>query len=128
KLPIRQEIAVTGSINQRGEIQAVGAVNAKIEGFFDLCKKRGLTGSQGVIIPEQNVIDLTLNDDVIEAVEKGIFHIYAIRDINEGIEILMGRSAGILDKKGNFPKNTVHGMVFNRLKEFHEKSLESEEE
>ena len=113
RLPINQEIAVTGSINQRGEIQAVGAITPKIEGFFDLCKKRGLTGTQGVIIPAQNVPDLVLNDDVIEAVKDGIFHIYSIMDINEGIEILMDTKA-----------EAVHDAVFARLREFHERSID----
>ena len=125
QLPINQEIAVTGSINQRGEIQAVGAITPKVEGFFDLCKKRGLTGGQGVIIPQQNVADLVLNDDVVEAVKAGQFHIYSIYDIDEGIEILMDIKAGEApeDEPEEEP-GTVHGMVYRRLREFYERSLD----
>lgn len=125
QLPINQEIAVTGSINQRGEIQAVGAITPKIEGFFDLCKSRGLTGGQGVIIPAQNVPDLVLKDDVIEAVRDGQFHIYSITNINEGIEILMDTTAG--DDPGDEPEEgpvTVHGMVYKRLREFFERAID----
>ncbi|MDR2182877.1 MAG: AAA family ATPase [Clostridiales bacterium] len=122
QIPINQEIAVTGSINQRGEIQAVGAITPKIEGFFDLCQKRGLTGTQGVIIPRQNVPDLVLNDDVIKAVRDGRFHIYAISGLDEGIEILMGMKAGEITEEGS--ADTIHGLVFNRLRDFYERSLE----
>jgi len=122
ELPINQEIAVTGSINQRGEVQAIGGVTYKIEGFLDLCKKRGLTGTQGVIIPKQNVNDLSLNDEVIKAVEEGKFHIYAIGHIDEGIELLTGVKAGEKNSRGKYPPNTVHGMVFKKLREFYKKS------
>jgi len=122
QIPINQEIAVTGSINQRGEIQAVGAITPKVEGFFDLCQKRGLTGTQGVIIPQQNIYDLVLNDDVIEAVREGRFHIYAISDIDEGIEILMGKKAGTVTEEANM--DSIHGLVHNRLKDFYERSLD----
>jgi predicted ATP-dependent protease len=108
-LPINQEIAVTGSINQKGEIQAVGAITPKIEGFFDLCKKRGLTDTQGVIIPKQNQTDLALNDEVIAAVKAATFHIYSITHIDEGIQILMGR-----------PATVIHEKVYKRLKEFYQ--------
>jgi len=124
QMPINQEIAVTGSINQRGEIQAVGAITPKIEGFFDLCKKRGLTGTQGVIIPEQNVPDLVLNDDVIEAVRDEKFHIYSITGIDEGIELLMGTAAGSVSEEIEETPTTVHSMVYKRLKEFYERSLD----
>ncbi len=123
ELPIKQEIAVTGSMNQRGEIQPIGGVTYKIEGFFDLCKRRGLTGNQGVIIPEQNVKDLVCKDEVIDAVKKGNFHIYAIRHIDEGIEILTGVPAGIKGAKGKYPGDSVHGLVYKKLKEFHRKSM-----
>ncbi|MCL2752722.1 MAG: AAA family ATPase [Defluviitaleaceae bacterium] len=112
-LPIQQGIAVSGSINQRGEIQAVGVITPKIEGFFDLCKKRGLTGSQGVIIPVQNITDLTLNDDVIEAVKNNEFHIYPITHIDEGLEILMKK-----------PASEIHKSVLDRLQEFYEASAQ----
>ncbi len=123
EIPINQGIAVTGSINQIGEIQPVGGVTYKIEGFFDLCKKRGLTGKQGVIIPAQNVPDLVLKDDVINSVKEGMFHIYAITHIDEGIEILMGIPAGEKDERGKFPPETVHGMVYKKLKSFYKKSM-----
>ncbi len=117
-LPIRQDLAVTGSVNQKGEIQAIGGVTYKIEGFFDLCKKRGLTGSQGVRIPISNVRDLVLKDDVVEAVKNGMFHIYPIAHINEGIELLMGMPAGELDENGMFAPDSVHGRVYSKLKAF----------
>jgi len=110
-LPIRQDIAVTGSINQHGDIQPIGGVTYKIEGFFDLCKKRGLTGQQGVIIPRQNVRDLVLNDEVIAAVRDGKFHIYAIGHVDEGIAILTGTDAG-----------DVHGKVMRRLRALHRRA------
>ena len=100
ELPIRQNLAVTGSVNQKGEIQAIGGVTQKIEGFFKLCKKRGLTGNQGVIIPLSNVKELVLNDEVIDAVKKGVFHIYPIKHIDEGIELLMDYPAGGKDEDG----------------------------
>ena len=128
RIPMRQDIAVTGSINQRGEIQAVGAVTAKIEGFFDLCKKRGLTGSQGVIIPEPNRLDLVLKDDVIEAVRAERFHIYVITHIDEGIELLMVKPAGETNDDGEYPENTVHGMVYARLRDFHDNGLDDDDE
>ncbi len=118
ELPIRQDLAVTGSVNQKGEIQAIGGVTHKIEGFFDLCKKRGLTGKQGVIIPVANIRDLVLKDEVVAAVKEGIFHIYAIETIDEGIALLMGTPAGVRDAQGNYPKDSVHGRVSAKLKEF----------
>ena len=120
ELPIRQDLAVTGSVNQKGEIQAIGGVTHKIEGFFDLCKKRGLTGTQGVLIPHSNVKDLVLNDEVVEAVKNGMFHIYPITHINEGIELLMQYPAGEKNEMGEFPEDSVHGKVYRKLKEFHE--------
>lgn len=125
-LPIRQDIAVTGSINQRGEIQVIGGVTHKIEGFFELCEKRGLTGTQGVIIPEHNVSDLTLSNRVVEAVKHGQFHIYPIKHIDEGIEILTGVQAGQRDFKGNYPMDSVHGLAMEKLKRFYKQSICSE--
>ena len=122
ELPIRQDIAVTGSVNQKGEIQAIGGVTHKIEGFFDLCKKRGLTGKQGVLIPQSNVKDLVLNDEVVDAVKNGLFHIYPITHINQGIELLMQYPAGEKDENGEYPENTVHGKVYRKLREFHKAS------
>ncbi len=124
--PINQEIAVTGSINQRGEIQPIGGVTYKIEGFFDLCEKRGLTGNQGVIIPIQNVADLALKDSVVEAVEKDAFHIYAIEHVDEGIEILTGVKAGEMNEKGKYPPSSIHGRALKKLKEFYKNSLEKQ--
>ena len=118
ELPIRQNLAVTGSVNQKGEIQAIGGVTQKIEGFFKLCKKRGLTGNQGVLIPISNVKDLVLNDEVIDAVKEGVFHIYPIQHIDEGIELLMEYPAGEKDEQGMFPAESVHGKVYAKLEAF----------
>ncbi len=112
-VPINQAIAVTGSVNQKGEIQAIGGVNEKIEGFFEICNLGGLTGEQGVMIPSRNVQNLNLNDDVIEAVKNGKFHIYAVSTIDEGIEILTGVPAGKNDMPG-----TINYMVYQTLKKF----------
>ena len=113
ELPITQGIAVTGSINQKGEIQAIGGVNEKIEGFFEICRRRGLTGNQGVMIPKQNIVNLNLHEDVIKAVKEGKFHIYGISTIDEGIEILTGVPAGDIDVPG-----TVYYLVNQTLKKF----------
>jgi len=125
-LPIRQDIAVTGSINQFGDIQPIGGVTYKIEGFFDLCAKRGLTGTQGVIIPHQNIRDLVLKDEVITAVKAEKFSIYAIKHINEGIEILTGHKAGKPDKNGRYEVNSVHNLVLKKLRSYHKKVMKSE--
>ena len=120
EIPVNQSLAVTGSVNQCGEIQAIGGVTHKIEGYFDLCSRRGLTGKQGVVIPESNVNDLVLKDDVIEAVKNGMFHIYSISTIDEGIELLLGTEAGIMDENGDYPTESVHGRVMAKLKKFNE--------
>jgi len=120
-LPIRQSIAVTGSINQFGEIQPIGGVNEKIEGFFDVCAHNGLTGKQGVIIPRTNVSNLMLREDILKAVDEGMFHIYAIDTVDDGIEILTGVPAGVPDKNGNYPKNTVNAMVKKSLEDYYKK-------
>jgi predicted ATP-dependent protease len=117
-MPIKQGIAVTGSVNQHGEIQPIGGVNQKIEGFFDLCKIVGLTGNQGVMIPTQNVKNLMLRKDLIEAVAAGRFHIYAVGTINEGIEILTGIQAGERTDHEGYPKGTVNYRVEKRLEKF----------
>ena len=116
-LPIRQGIAVTGSVNQKGEIQPIGGANQKIEGFFDVCRAKGLTGEQGVIVPHQNVRNLMLREDVVEAVQAGQFHIYAARSIDEGIEILTGQPAGACGADGAYPEGTVNALVDERLNE-----------
>ncbi len=118
EVPIRQDIAVTGSVNQKGEIQPIGGVNQKIEGFFDICKATNLTGNQGVIIPHKNVNDLMLRHDVVKAVESGKFNIYAIQSIDEGIEILTGIPAGKKNSKGEFPKDTIHFLVDKKLQRY----------
>jgi ATP-dependent Lon protease len=117
ELPLRQDIAVTGSINQKGEIQPIGGVNEKIEGFFKVCKARGLRGTEGVIIPVQNVADLMLDEEVIEAVKQKKFHVYPVRIVDEGIGILTGVPAGTTGKRGKYPKGTVNYRVHERLRE-----------
>ncbi|MGI6576157.1 MAG: Lon protease family protein [bacterium] len=117
-VPLSQGIAVTGSVNQRGEIQPIGGVNEKIEGFFYVCKIQGFTGRQGVIIPRQNIKNLMLKDEVVEAVTKGIFHIYAIDHISEGIEILTDLPAGDKDENESFATGTVNDLVNRRLTAF----------
>ena len=121
-IPINQSIAVTGSVNQKGEIQPIGGVNDKIEGFFQVCKMRGLDGNHGVIIPKQNVRNLNLSDEVISAVKSGKFHIYAISTIEEGIELLTGVPAGSRDENGKFPAGTINYLVYNKLKKYAEVS------
>lgn len=120
-LPIKQNIAVTGSINQFGEVQPIGGVNEKIEGFFDVCRHRGLTGDQGVIIPRTNVKDLMLREDVLNAIDEGKFHIYAVDNVDDGIEILTGIKAGKPDKHGNYPKGTVNYAVRQGLEYFYKR-------
>ncbi len=115
KLPLRQDIAVTGSLNQKGEIQPIGGVNEKIEGFFDVCKAKRLTGKQGVMIPYQNVPNLMLRRDIVEAVEAGKFHIYPVATIEEGIEILTGIKAGKRKTDGSFEKDTINARVDQEL-------------
>ncbi|MEW5986719.1 MAG: ATP-binding protein [Chloroflexota bacterium] len=119
-VPIRQSLAVTGSVNQFGEVQAIGGVNEKIEGFFDICRARGLTGEQGVIIPVANIKHLMLREDVVEAAGQGLFHIYAVETVDEGLEILTGLEAGRPDVDGRFPIGSLNQRVEARLKEFAE--------
>jgi len=114
-LPLRQDLAVTGSLNQKGEIQPIGGVNEKIEGFFDVCRAKGLTGTQGVLIPHQNVQNLMLRAEVVDAVKAGKFHVYTVRGIDEGIEILTGVEAGTADANGEYPEGTIHGLVDREL-------------
>ncbi|HXN06157.1 MAG TPA: Lon-insertion domain-containing protein, partial [Nitrospiria bacterium] len=126
-IPIKQEIAMTGSINQRGEIQAIGGVNEKIEGFFSVCKAFGLSGTQGVIIPRANVKHLMLRDEVIKAVAGGKFHIYAVTHVDEALEILTGTPAGALQPDGKFPAGSVNEAVMRHLDEMAEK-MKAEDE
>lgn len=114
-IPIRQDLAVTGSVNQWGEVQPIGGVKEKIEGFHDVCCRRGLTGTQGVLIPIQNVAELMLRNDVVKAVQDGKFHIYAVSSIDQGIEILTGVAAGERDGDGTYPKGTINALVATRL-------------
>ena len=119
-LGLRQDIAVTGSVNQRGEIQPIGGVNQKVEGMFDVCRVFGLTGSQGVMIPHQNVRNLMLRYDVVSAIREGKFHIYAIKNIEEGLEILMDHEAGQRGDDGQFTEGSVNGLVDKRLRELNQ--------
>jgi predicted ATP-dependent protease len=114
-LPLRQDLAVTGSVNQKGEIQPIGGVNEKIEGFFDVCKAKGLTGKQGVMIPHLNIDDLMLRKDVVEAVQEGKFHVYPVKSIDQGIEILTGVESGDHLEDGRFKEGTVNALVDKRL-------------
>ena len=117
-IPINQSIAVTGSVNQKGEIQPIGGVNEKIEGFFKICKLRGLDGSHGVMIPALNEKNLNLSDEVVEAVKNNLFHIYAISTIEEGIELLTGVPAGRKDSNGKFPAGSINYLAYEKLKKF----------
>ena len=119
-IPINQSIAVTGSVNQKGQIQPIGGVNEKIDGFFQICKMRGLDGSHGVMIPIQNVDNLQLSDEIVENVKNGLFHIYAISTIEEGIEVLTGVPAGKKDKDGHFSVGTINYLVYEKLKKYAE--------
>jgi predicted ATP-dependent protease len=121
KVPIKQSIAITGSVNQHGQIQAIGAANQKIESFFNLCNARGLTGDQAVIIPASNVKHLMLRHEVVEAVKNKQFNIYAIETIDECMHLLTGLEAGAQDSKGVFPKGSINDLVTRRLLEFVEK-------
>jgi lon-related putative ATP-dependent protease len=116
-LPIKQNLAVTGSVNQKGEVQAIGGVNEKIEGFFEVCKARGLTGKQGVMIPESNVQNLMLKEEVVDAVKKGKFHLYSVKTIDEGIEVLTGVKAGEKREDGTYEEGTINFKVNEHLKE-----------
>ncbi len=125
-LPIRQDIAVTGSVNQKGEIQPIGGVNEKIEGFFDVCKAKGLTGKQGVIIPHINIDDLMLRKDVLQAAKEGKFHVYPVKTIEQGIEILTGIEPGGRLADGSFKEGTVNYLVDKKLRELNMKIKEFE--
>jgi lon-related putative ATP-dependent protease len=116
-LTLKQEIAVTGSVNQRGEIQPVGGINQKVEGFFDTCKVKGLTGNQGVMIPRRNIRNLMLRDEVVQAIKNGKFHIWGMDTIDEGIELLTGVEAGERRPDGTYPEGTANYRVNERLRE-----------
>jgi predicted ATP-dependent protease len=125
-VPLKQSYAVTGAVNQYGEVEAIGGVNEKIEGFFDICNRRGLTGKQGVLIPAANVPHLMLRDDVVKAVEAGQFSVYPVKTIDEGIELLTGMPAGIPGVDGKYPENTFNERVQSRLAEMTKNHAEEE--
>jgi predicted ATP-dependent protease len=127
RTPLRQCFAITGSINQFGEVQAVGGVNEKIEGFFRLCEARGLTGEQGVIIPRSNVTTLMLDERVLQAVRNGLFNVYAVRHVDEALGLLVGEPAGAPDAKGQFPAGSVNARVVERLKEIDAMGMDEED-
>jgi lon-related putative ATP-dependent protease len=116
-LPIKQSLAVTGSLDQKGEVQAIGGVNEKIEGFFEVCKMKGFTGKQGVMIPESNVQNLMLKEEIVEAVKEGKFHVYPVRTVDDGIEVLTGVKAGQRRQDGTFEEGTVNDRVDRRLRD-----------
>jgi lon-related putative ATP-dependent protease len=120
QLPIKQNFAVTGSVNQKGEVQAIGGVNEKIEGFFEVCKAKGFTGKQGVMMPESNVQNLMLKEEIVDAVKEGKFHIISVKNIDEGIEVLTGVKAGERQKDGTFEEGTVNYRVDKRIKQMAE--------
>ena len=124
QVPIRQGIAVTGSVNQKGMVQAIGGMNQKIEGFFEVCQIQGLTGKQGVMIPEANVNNLMLKGEVVDAVKQKKFHIYRFSRIEEGIELLTGIPAGRPDAEGNYPPETVYGKVQTKLARYYRQSMQ----
>jgi predicted ATP-dependent protease len=119
-VPLSQEYAVTGSMDQNGDVQPIGGVNEKVEGFFDLCKARGLTGTQGVIIPSRNIRHLMLKREVVEAVKAGQFHMHAIDRMEEGLELLTGMPAGARGEDGTYPEGTLNRLVAARLEELAE--------
>ena len=121
EVPIQQGIAVTGSVNQNGEVQAIGGVNQKIEGHYDVCRVKGLTGKQGVMIPRANLRNLMLRPDVVEAARQGKFHIYAVSTVDEGIEVLTGLRAGQRDANGAYPEGSVNHLVLKKLQEYTER-------
>ena len=127
-LPVKQGIAVTGSVNQKGKIQAIGGVNQKIEGFFEVCKTKTLSGTQGVIIPRANTKNLMLRKDVVDAVKRREFHVYQVSTVEEGIEILTGVPAGKADKDGKYPDGTVYGAVQQQLEQYFKRALKFKKE
>ena len=122
-IPLRQDLAVTGSVNQKGEIQPIGSVNEKIEGFYDVCAARGLTGTQGVIVPHLNMHELMLRNDVVKSVERGRFHVYAVRTVDQALELMTGIRAGRRTRSG-YEKDTIHGLVDCALEELAEEIKE----
>ena len=126
-VPIKQSLAITGSMDQRGEVQAIGGANQKIEGFFDVCRLRGLTGGQGVVIPASNVQHLMLREDVVQAVQAGSFGVYSVSSLDEALELLTGVEAGAKREDGTYPPESINGRVLARLRQFGERLRESGE-
>jgi predicted ATP-dependent protease len=126
-VPLKQSLAITGSMDQRGLVQAVGGANEKIEGFFDVCRLAGLTGEQGIIVPAANLQHLMLREDILEAVEAGAFHVYAVSTIDEAMELLTGEVAGGKDENGNYPPDSLNQRVLVRLKQLGESLRQSGE-
>ncbi len=120
-LPLKQSIAVTGSMNQKGQVQAIGGVNQKIEGFYEVCKQNGLNGEQGVIIPEANVKNLMLKEELVEACRKSQFNVWPVSTVDQGFSILTGKNPGEADDEGEFPEGTFNRIIVDKLKKFHEK-------
>jgi predicted ATP-dependent protease len=125
-IPIRQSLAVTGSVNQLGEIQPIGGVNEKIEGFFDICRSRRLSGDQGVVIPASNIKHLMLRRDVVEAVAAGSFHVYPVKTVDEGMSLLTGLPAGERDKTGDYPAGSFNRKITQRLQDLAESRQEAQ--
>ena len=125
EVPLRQNLAVTGSVNQLGNVQPIGGVTEKVEEFFDICKAKGLTGDQGVVIPVQNIDNLMLKNEVIEAVNDGRFHLYAVKSVEEGIELLTGQPAGVKGEDGKYPADSVFGKVERKLQLYNERMKSS---
>jgi predicted ATP-dependent protease len=122
RAPVRQGRAITGSVNQHGQVQPIGGVNEKIEGFFDICQAVGLTGSEGVLIPASNVKHLMLRPDVVEAAEKGQFHVWPVETVDQAVELLTGVPAGVRGEDGHFPEDSVNRRADDRLAEFARKA------
>ncbi|MFO0980462.1 MAG: S16 family serine protease [Planctomycetota bacterium] len=121
-LPLKQSLAVTGSVNQLGQVQPVGGINEKIEGFFDVCAQRGLSGDQGVVIPASDVKFLMLRPDLVDAAAAGRFHVYAVESVNQALELLTGQTAGERDAGGKFPAGSVNQRIEARIAQFAEKA------
>ncbi len=128
RTPIRQAFAVTGSINQYGEVQAVGGINEKIEGYFRLCQARGLNGEHAAIIPAANKRNLMLKQEVIDAVAKGVFAVYAVSSVDETLELLTGQPAGEVDNEGLYPENSINFRAIFRLKEISDMASDDDKE
>jgi predicted ATP-dependent protease len=120
EVPVRQGLAVTGSVNQNGDIQAIGGINQKIEGFYDVCRLKGLTQAQGVLMPKSNCRNLMLRPDVVQAIKDGKFRVYAVNSIDEGIEVLTGVPAGERGPDGRYPDGSINGRVEKKLRQFSE--------